>query len=469
VAKVSTKPPKGTRDFLGPELALRHRVIRIIQEVYESFGFEALETPSIERLDTLLGKYGDEGDQLVFKVLHRAQPLVNGVREAAAALEKPGTVVVGRTGESAPSIEPILADLGLRYDLTVPLARVVAQYRSQLPAVYRRYQIQPVWRADTPSKARFREFHQCDVDVAGSSSPLVEVEVVSAVSTCLARLGFEAARVRVNHRGLLRSTMRVAGVPAEAEVDAITALDKLDKIGADGVRVELAERGVGEAKAERLLDALRNGAELDEVGSFVAEDAEGRAAVDNLRRILDLAADTEAGARLVFSPSLARGLGYYTGAIFEVEDPGLGSSLGGGGRYDGLVGMFSGQDVPACGFSLGLERILVLLQERGGLPEDRSHRSVLLAPMNEAAFGRSLALAGRLRSAGLAVSLAPDPVKPAKARKEADERGFDAAVLVDAAGDLGLWLKREPKVRDRTEASADAVLAAIERGDGAGG
>ena len=467
MAKVGTKPPKGTRDLLGPELELRQRVIRIIQEVYESFGFEPLETPSFERLDTLLGKYGDEGDQLVFKILHRAQPLVNGVRAAAAALQEPGTVVVGRTGESAPSIEPILADLGLRYDLTVPLARVVAQYRSQLPAVYRRYQIQPVWRADTPSKARFREFHQCDVDVAGSSSPLVEVEVVSAVSTCLARLGFEAARVRFNHRGLLRSVMRVAGVEAGAEVDAITALDKLDKIGAEGVRAELSERGVGTGAAGELLGVLAGEAGLDAVSAFVADDEEGAAAVSNLRRILELAEGSEAGPRLVFSANLARGLGYYTGAIFEVEDPDLGASLGGGGRYDGLVGMFSGQDVPACGFSLGLERILVLLQERGGLEESRARRRVLLTPSSEGAFGRSLELARRLRTAGLAVSLAPDPVKPGKARKEADERGFDAAVLVDEAEGFGLWLKRAPKVRDRSEPTVEGLIAAIERDDGA--
>ncbi|MEM1024386.1 MAG: histidine--tRNA ligase [Myxococcota bacterium] len=461
MGKQSTKPPKGTRDFLGPELVLRHRVIRIIQEVYESFGFEPLETPSFERLDTLLGKYGDEGDQLVFKILHRAQHLVTGVREAAAALAQPGTIVVGRTGETAPSVEPLLADLGLRYDLTVPLARVVAQYRNQLPPVYRRYQIQPVWRADTPSKARFREFHQCDVDVAGSCSPLVEVEVVSAVSTCLARLGFDAARVRVNHRGLLRSVMRVAGVPSDLEVTSIVALDKLDKMGPDGVRAELAERGIEAASAERLLGVLDARETLDSVGAFVAQDEEGVEAVANLRRILELAQGTAAGERLLFSATLARGLGYYTGAIFEVEDPGLGASLGGGGRYDGLVGMFSGKDVPACGFSLGLERILVLLQERGGLAEDRAQPRVLLAATQAGASTASLELARALRDAGFAVSLAPDPLKAARARKEADERGYDAAVLVGEGEGLGLWLRSAPGVRDRRASTADAVVAAI--------
>jgi histidyl-tRNA synthetase len=448
--KISTKPPKGTRDFLAADVRRRRFVTETIEQVYRSYGYEPLETPSFERLDTLLGKYGDEGDQLVFKVLHRGQSLVTGIREAAEQIQQPGVVSVGRSGETAASVEGLLSDLGLRYDLTVPLARVVAQYRGKLPAPYRRYQIQPVWRADTPAKGRFREFYQCDVDVVGTSSRVAEVEVTAAVSECLDRLGFGSARIKINHRRLLRAAIHAASVPPELEVSAIVALDKLDKIGPEGVREELAGRGVSEEASRRMLDALDPAASLDDVAAFVGSVDEGRAAVEDLRLIFQLAVETPAGPRLTFDSTLARGLGYYTGAIFEVSVPEFGGSLGGGGRYDGLVGMFSAQSVPACGFSIGLERILVVMEEQGMFPSLEGPSRVLLAVSEEAAWPVAFRWAHALRRVGFVVELRPEATKPGPLRKDADARGFAAALRVEPErSDVELWLRRSPSVRDR--------------------
>ena len=218
----STKPPAGTRDFLPDDVRRREYVIRIVREVYERYGFEPLETPAFENIETLLGKYGEEGNKLIFKILKR------GEHEAS--------------GE---------ADLALRYDLTVPLARVVAQYQAELPRFFKRYQIQPVWRADRPAKGRFREFYQCDIDAIGSTSPVVEAELIGAVSEVLGRLGFDNYVIRLNHRKALSALLDCAGVPADVHADALVAVDKLDKIGADGVRQELASRGVEPEAAAR--------------------------------------------------------------------------------------------------------------------------------------------------------------------------------------------------------------------------
>lgn len=459
--KAVTKPAKGTRDFLAADVRRREHVVGIIREVYEAHGFVPLETPTFERLDTLLGKYGDEGDQLVFKILHRGQNLVDGVREAAAALERPGVVERGRSGETAPSVEALLADLGLRYDLTVPLARVVAEHRGRLPGVYRRYQIQPVWRADTPGKGRFREFHQCDVDVVGTDAQLAEVEVSGAVAQALERLGFDDFEIRLNHRQLLRALVEVSGVPPELEVAAIVALDKLDKVGRDGVLEELRAKGVGSDPGSRLLDAVQGEADWDRIAPVVEGTDRGRTALADLAQITALAAETPAGSRLVPSPALARGLGYYTGAIFEIAVRDLSGSLGGGGRYDGLVGMFSGRDIPACGFSLGLERILVVMEARGMFPELGGAADVLVAPLDAGLEARSLRIARVLRQAGLRVEVHPKRDKAGKIRKSADERGFGHAVLLreDRETEVNLWSRDEPGVTDRFLPEANLAAA----------
>jgi histidyl-tRNA synthetase len=399
------------RDFLPEDVRKRSYVIGVIRDVYERYGFEPLETPAVENIETLLGKYGEEGDRLIFKILKRGEE--------------------GRqTGE---------ADLALRYDLTVPLARVVAEYHGTLPKFFKRYQIQPVWRADRPQKGRFREFYQCDVDAIGSTSPVVEAEVCGAVSDVLERLGFTDFVIRLSHRELLRALLDVSGVPAELHDSALIAVDKLDKVGNDGVVAELERRGVTAEAATRTLQAfgagpVENADAASRLSTLVAGHETGTRALDNLRAVIAGAASTSAGAHLRLDPSLARGLSYYTGAIFEIAVPDLAGSLGGGGRYDNLVGMFLGQSVPACGFSLGLERILVVMAERGMFPADvtASGADVLVTLWNAGTVAESLAIARQLRTSGLRVEVYPDADKIGKQLKYASSRHARFAVI---AGD----------------------------------
>lgn len=442
--KAETKPPKGTRDFLPVDLRRREHVVGVIKRIYESHGFQPLETPTFERLETLLGKYGEEGDQLVFKVLHRGQPLVDGIRQASQHLSEPGAVVVGRSGETAPAAEKLLSDMGLRYDLTVPLARVVAEYQGKLPPVWKRYQIQPVWRADTPGKGRFREFYQCDVDVVGSSSPLVEAEVVSAVAECLRELGFKDFEIRLNHRGLLRAFVEHAGIPLSLESAAIVAVDKLDKVGREGVAAELGAKGISPESAEKLLGLVLGERPIAELKQALAGHEGGQKALAELETVLGLVSATPAREHLVFNATLARGLGYYTGCIFEIAVKDLAGSLGGGGRYDGLVGMFSGKDVPACGFSIGLERILVVMEERGMFPAQLGAVDLVVAADKDADGAAGLLqVATQLRQAGLRVDLNVRSASPGALRKAADESGVPCVAFVGAdPGVVKAWHKR---------------------------
>jgi histidyl-tRNA synthetase len=378
-------------------------VIDLIRGVYERYGFEPLETPAFENIETLLGKYGEEGNQLIFKILRR------GEHES--------------TGQ---------ADLALRYDLTVPLARVVAQHQNELPKFFKRYQIQPVWRADRPARGRFREFYQCDIDAIGSTSSLVEVEQMAAVADVLGALGFRDFAIRLNHRKLLAAILDTAGVPADQQTDALVALDKLDKIGPGGVTEEFARRGLPAGAAPRLLE-LTGGRGTTLLRAALKGSPAAGEALDTIDEIVALAAGTSAAAHLHLDTSLARGLSYYTGAIMEIAVEGIGS-LGGGGRYDGLVGMFLGRDVPACGFSLGLERIIVVMTERGMFPEavGQGAVDVMVTLWNAAARGDALALAADFRRAGLRVEVYPEPDKLGKQFKYAAGR---LAPLVAIVGD----------------------------------
>jgi histidyl-tRNA synthetase len=414
--QMSTKPPGGTRDFLPDDVRRREHVIRIVKEVYERYGFEPIETPAFENIDTLLGKYGEESSRLIFKILRRGEHETSGE-----------------------------ADLALRYDLTVPLARVVAQHQGELPRFFKRYQIQPVWRADRPARGRFREFYQCDIDALGSRSPLVEVELLNAVSDVLARLGFDAFEIRLNHRGALAAWLESSGVPSFQQGEALIALDKLDKLGVDGVRRELEARGI--PAAARFLDdfaqPLATGATaspaetgnanvLRRLRARVGDSAVGRAALDELEVIVELTSGGPAGGRLRVDPSLARGLSYYTGAIMELGVPDLAGSLGGGGRYDSLVGMFLGRDVPACGISLGLERIIVVMTERGMFPAELSRGGVdvMVTLWNEPSRADALALANELRTSGLRVEVYPESDKLSRQFKYASSRGTPFVAIV---------------------------------------
>jgi histidyl-tRNA synthetase len=426
-----TQPARGMRDFLPDDVRRREYVIGVIADVYRRYGFEPLETPAVENIETLMGKYGEEGDRLIFKILKRGEE--------------------GRqSGE---------ADLALRYDLTVPLARVVAEYRGKLPRFFKRYQVQPVWRAERPQKGRFREFYQCDVDVVGSTAPVVEVELCSAVSDVLSRLGFGDFVIRLNHRQVLAGLLDAAGVEAALHGTVLVALDKLDRVGAGGVESELVSRGLDERVARRLLATFQGAAALatshPDAASFNREmlamlgvslasgEARGAAVMEStaqtaaaglatLTAIVRLSARTSAAPHVRLDPSLARGLSYYTGAIMEIAVPDLAGSLGGGGRYDGLVGMFSGEQVPACGFSLGLERILVVMTERQMFPEDvgASPADVLVTLWSAERTSDALALAASLRRGGIRVDVYPETDKLGKQVKYAAARGFPWVVIL---------------------------------------
>ena len=401
------------RDFLPADVRKRNYVIGIIKEVYESCGFEPLETPAVENLETLMGKYGEEGNQLIFRILKRGEKLVQSASKEASERDESRTLNE-------------LSDLALRYDLTVPLARVVANNKNELPKFFKRYQIQPVWRADRPARGRFREFYQCDVDAIGSSSMVVEGELISAVSEILKRLGFRDFVVRLNHREVLADILDTAGVPEELHGDALVAIDKLDKIGAEGVATELGKRGVPETASKILLDIF------EETRRIIGEGKEvNRTIVSNLINIVSTEVLTKIGEIIKFAPecpikldpSLARGLSYYTGAIMEISVPDLAGSLGGGGRYDGLIGMFGKEQIPACGFSLGLERILVVMDERGMFPPEiveSTPADVMVTIWSEATIVESLKFASELRSAGIRVSVYPEPDKLGKQIRYAD-------------------------------------------------
>jgi histidyl-tRNA synthetase len=402
-----TNPARGMRDFLPADVRKRNYVINIIKEVYESYGFEPLETPAVENLDTLMGKYGEEGNQLIFRILKRGEKL--DVEKATSPND--------------------LSDLALRYDLTVPLARVVANNKNDLPKFFKRYQIQPVWRADRPARGRFREFYQCDADAIGSTSMVVEGELISAVTAILKRLGFDDFVVRLNHRKVLADILDTAGVPAELHSDALVAIDKLDKIGTEGVAAELASRGISSESAAMLLGIFEQTEKIIGEGKDV-----NRTIVSNLINIVSNEVLTEIGQILRFAdgspiqldPSLARGLSYYTGAIIEVNVPDLAGSLAGGGRYDGLIGMFGKEQIPACGVSLGLERILVVMDERGMFPPEIAESTpadVMVTVWSEETIGESLKLANELRQFGLRVTVYPEADKADKQFRYAKQLG----------------------------------------------
>jgi len=388
---------RGTRDLLPEAMHRRLHVIGIIRGIFQRFGFEPLETPAIERIETLVGKYGDEGEKLIFRILERGEG--------------------GREGK---------ADLALRYDLTVPLARVVAM-NGNLPLPFKRYQVQPVWRADRPQKGRFREFYQCDADIVGSRSRVADAECIAIADTAIAALGFTRFEVRVNHRALLRAMVQAAGAP-DAEGTVLVAIDKLDKIGRDGVTSELLERGLAPGVVDRLWEILAEPSSLDAVAAAIGEPATAPAA--ELREVIAHARSLGA-THVVFDATLARGLGYYTGPVFEavLTDGGVGS-VSGGGRYDGLVGMFSGRDVPAVGVSLGLERLLTVMEDRGMLAGAPTRTRALVTSFSADTVADALATARDLRAAGLDVeSWLGEPGSLGKQFKYAAGKGIPFAIV----------------------------------------
>jgi histidyl-tRNA synthetase len=380
------------RDVLPPEVELRDAATQQILAVYRSFGFRRVETPALESLRLLASSEGGENEKLIFKVLRRGEDLDTAVR----------------TGGD-------LADLGLRFDLTVPLARYYAENHAKLPDPLKAIQIGPVWRAERPQKGRFRQFTQCDIDTLGQGSGVVEVELILATCEALARLGLSELIVRINDRRVLGLIARHCGFADTGQAGFFIVFDKLDKLGAEGVLAELRQAGHDAAaieRFERLLPTLQKGEPSLEALRVSIGAGEADEAFEWLTWIIQAAGgEMPAGTRLQFDPTLVRGMGYYTGTIFEIASPAFPSSIAGGGRYDRMVGKLLGRDVPACGFSIGFERLITILVERGeagvpgGIAPATEARRIALLVDGGGDLTAALAAARRLRAAGDLVSL----------------------------------------------------------------
>jgi histidyl-tRNA synthetase len=430
------EPASGSRDFLAAELETREHAFATVREVFGRYGFEPLQTPAFERLEVLTGKYGDEGDKLIFKILRR------GLHEV--------------TGD---------ADLALRYDLTVPLARVVAAYGNQLPTPYKRYAIGPVWRADRPGKGRFREFTQCDIDIVGSTSSLADAEVLLALNDALAALGVPEYQFLLNSRQALFGLLEAFQVPLEAGPGALITLDKLDKLAPDDVVAELVDsRGLPIATAEALVAELTAEDVVDGIRAELKSNDMGQAGLESVDRTLALIAGQVPDGRVVFAPNLVRGLDYYTGVIFEVVAPGMPGSIASGGRYDGLIAQLGGPDLPSCGGSLGIERILPLVAAAKG-EQQHARIDVAVTIMGEEFAGDSFTLAGRIRAAGVRTGVyLGSSGKLGKQLKWASDQGARYAVIYGASDrDAGAATVRDMVSGEQTQVRLDQIGSVLAR------
>ncbi len=392
---MNKKPVNGMRDVLPKEMELRTYVLSVIRDTYRAYGFTEMETPVVESIENLQGRQGGENEKLIFKIMKRGEKLrIEDAKE-----------------------ENDLADSGLRYDLTLPLSRYYAAHEAELPKPFKALQIGPVFRAERPQKGRFREFYQCDIDILGENTNLAETELILATSEAVSRLGFKGFVIRINDRRLLRAMAASTGLSEDLYDDLFITLDKMDKIGSDGVREELVKLGMPEDKADSLLALFTSeeGTEEDNAAKIRAfgEKLGGfldPAVSDGLIEIMETVEQAAAGREekafsLAFDPTLVRGMGYYTGPIFEISTPEFGSSVGGGGRYDEMVGRFLGQPVPACGFSIGFERIISILLDQDFKVPAKAEKTAFLLDKRLSAeeVAKAMRKAEELRKAGSVV------------------------------------------------------------------
>ncbi len=383
------KPVTGMKDILPAEMQIRDYVISMIKETYKGFGFTPIETPCMENISNLSNKQGGENEKLIFKVLKRGEKLKI----------------------SADSVENDLVDCGMRYDLTVPLSRFYANNAANLPKPFKALQIGPVWRADRPQKGRFRQFYQCDIDILGDPTNLAEIELILATTTLLGKVGFQGYTVHINDRRILRGMAKYSGFEEKRYDEVFIILDKMDKIGLAGVAKELEEAGFEKEAIERYLSLFEgikgSDNELDYLSETLGDCLEGGAA-ENLKTIRDaVLATAQSNFRLMFDPTLVRGMSYYTGTIFEIGVDGFPGSVAGGGRYDEMVGKFTGMQTPACGFSIGFERIVTIMLEEGFTVPGSSEKKVYLIEKGVAGevFGEILKKAMDERAKGVQVQL----------------------------------------------------------------
>lgn len=442
--------PKGTRDFSPSEVARRQYIMQTIRHGFEKFGFHPIETPSFENLDTLLGKYGEEGDRLIFKILNSGDYL--GKVDETVLESKNSLKLTNHISEKA-----------LRYDLTVPFARYVVMHQNDIDFPFKRYQMQPVWRADRPQKGRYREFYQCDADVIGSKSLWQEVEFVTLYDRVFTALGIDGVTIKLNNRKILSGIAEVIGA-SDKLIDFTVALDKLDKIGEDGVKAEMIEKGIDAAaieKVQMLFNFTGSFEEkLEKLRVLLASSEEGMRGVEELAFVVDevnkIGLQT---AILNLDVTLARGLNYYTGAIFEIGAPEtvkLGS-IGGGGRYDDLTGIFGLKDMSGVGISFGLDRIYLVMEELNLFPETVSTASkVMFLNMGEEEMSYGMQAVMKLRDAGIRTEVYPDKAKVGKQFQFADKKGIPFTVLV------GSQEMAEQKYTLKELASGKQILLSLE-------
>ena len=415
--------PKGTRDFSPSEVAKRQYIMQVIRSNFEKFGFQPIETPSFENSETLMGKYGEEGDRLIFKILNSGDYLAKA--EGTALQNKDSLKLTGSISEKA-----------LRYDLTVPFARYVVQHQNDIEFPFKRYQIQPVWRADRPQKGRFREFYQCDADVVGSTSLWQEIELVQLYDGVFSELGLKGVTIKINNRKILSGIAEVIGAQDKL-IDFTVALDKLDKIGEDGVKKEMLEKGISATAIEKvqpLFSFTGNIAEkIAKLAILLNTSEEGMKGVEELQFICENVIKLGLQESVLdLDVTLARGLNYYTGAIFEVAPPETVSmgSIGGGGRYDDLTGIFGLKNMSGVGISFGLDRIYLVIEELGLFPEKVTvGTKALFINYGNAEALYAMQAIGVLRKAGIKVELYPDNAKIGKQFGHADKRKIPFAVI----------------------------------------
>ncbi len=424
INKMASKPsiPKGTRDFSSIEVSKRNYIISIMRNHFEMFGYLPIETPSFENSETLLGKYGEEGDRLIFKILNSGDYLDKVPTEQLQTI-------------NYKQLTSKISEKALRYDLTVPFARYVVQHQSEIEFPFKRYQIQPVWRADRPQKGRFREFYQCDADVVGSKSLWQEVELVQLYDSVFAELGLNGVSIKINNRKILSGIAEVIGA-SDKLIDFTVALDKLDKIGADGVKKEMLEKGISAlalVKVQPLFNFTGTIQEkLEKLATLLSSSDVGKKGIEELRFICDNI--TKLGLQksiLDLDVTLARGLNYYTGAIFEVTPPNSVSmgSIGGGGRYDDLTGIFGLNNMSGVGISFGLDRIYLVMEELGLFPETvTTSTKVLFLNTDERHSLLIMEMLQKLRFQNISAEMYPDLIKIDKQYKYAENRNIPFVV-----------------------------------------
>ncbi|MDE6809802.1 MAG: histidine--tRNA ligase [Muribaculaceae bacterium] len=445
--------PKGTRDFSPVEMARRNYIFDTIRDVFRLYGYRPIETPAMENLSTLLGKYGEEGDKLLFKILNSGD-YMRGVD--MSMLEN------GDLNRVACQ----LCEKGLRYDLTVPFARYVVQHRNDITFPFKRFQIQPVWRADRPQKGRYREFYQCDADVVGSDSLINEIELVSMIDEVFRRLKINI-EIKLNNRKILAGIAELIGAP-EKIVDITVAIDKIDKIGLDAVKEELAERGLEPEAIEKLTPILlidgSTAERIEKLSQLIGSTESGRLGIEEIKTVFDGVAKIGIDARLTLDVSLARGLNYYTGTIIEVKalDVEIGS-ITGGGRYDNLTGIFGLKDVSGVGISFGADRIYDVLNALDLYPEETSSSvEVMFTNMGANEATAAMKMLRTLREAGIASEIYPDTSKMQKQMKYADALGVKyVAIVGETEAAAGVLTLKNMTTGDQQEVTPEQAIAII--------